>query len=453
MTIKRTHGAIADDNGALDRAREAKRPCLDLDPEEEEEGRDVVGAIPLAGELYDAAYLAERKAELYARGYTSFADLMADPERRWFYAFFNQWLTSRRMPNGQPTGANMDDPSTFARRSEALPVTNIHGIEKYQIGQALMMWLLRMHPKVLQVFAFLHGCEIDDLVTSLDGACILPNTARPGPKTKKGGEPAITEGGDVFGWLHLDQGSAFTGARKATCYQSFYNYDDTTFDVASQRTMPTFACVPGSHAHHDAFVADHGIGKANWHVISGAEYDWYKARGMAATPISIAENALFVWDSRTAHQSLPARSRPATGAPISIRRVAYVSMLPAATRTARDRAAAAKIFADARATTSHWAGHGGLKANGKPRIYSKEDKERLPAAAAHTIAGAADFQALPAAEFGDVMLLHDSLTTRDAVPLHIAQGLRRNGGTGAIGHVPIDRVCSALLAIVEAKQV
>lgn len=361
--------------------------------------------------LYDEEYMKERKAELDAQGYTAFEDMLTRKERAQFIALFNDWLTSRRMVNGNATGADMDYPHTFAIRSEALPVSNIHGIEKYQIGQARMMWFLRMHPRVLQVYAFLHGCAFSDLVTSLDGACILSTNVRGARPTGKGGVPAIVEAKEVFGWLHLDQGNQFVHSTKATCYQGFYNYDDTSFASPEERTMPTFACIPRGHMVHTEFVNAYGVEKDNWHRLSTAQYAWYTAKGMKAGPVSIAKNAFFVWDSRLPHQNLPCY-RVNSDLLIKLRRVAYISMLPASTRTAKDVANAPKFYGDEKMTTCHWAGYGAMKANAKPRIYSEPMKELVPEAASHTLVSYEDVRARFGGSYRGFMSLYDSLTLR-----------------------------------------
>jgi ectoine hydroxylase-related dioxygenase (phytanoyl-CoA dioxygenase family) len=247
------------------------------------------------------------------------------------------------------------DPSTWIHFYKLLPLHSM--MFKHWIGHANIMWKLRQHSKIMEVFSQLHNVNTNHLLTSFDGASInLPHE-----QTNRG----FYRGNN---WLHMDQAPKRNGKE---CYQSWV----TAFDV--HEGDATLSFLEGSHKHHKEFAERFNMKTfdVDWVKIGDneAQLDFYlNEKGCPRRAIKGSKGMMVVWDSRLIHcgqESMQWREAP------NFRFIAYICMMPRMLATPDVLKRRQQLFEEQR-MTSHWPHR--LNVNGKqPRIYSKDDKVHI----------------------------------------------------------------------------
>ena len=189
-----------------------------------------------------------------------------------------------------------------------------------------VMWSIREHEAITDVFARVWGCDTDKLCTGYDGAGYRkPNTR-----------------GLELGW-HLDQGphheAGMVGVQAVLCLTNM-----------NERTGGT-AFLKGSHTHHselceractDSDYEEQGA----WEFVDVDPDDPIVHTHETVQPHA-SKGDILIWDSRTVHCVLPPLD------PTTERAVVYLSMLPAARLTPQDRVTR-RIFYEDGVSTTHW---------------------------------------------------------------------------------------------------
>lgn len=182
------------------------------------------------------------------------------------------------------------------------------------LGQSGFLWHVRTRPAVVKAFARVWGVAgAAQLITSFDGASAF----RP---------PQLCERWRTMGgWWHMDQNAHGLRPRTGRCavqgLVSLYDQDSTT---------GAFAVIPGSHRVFDQTCERYKLkfgGSGQFIPLRG---DYPIIQDGRARLVSSQAGDLVLWDSRTAHCSMPA-IEPAdlTTPPRLVRLAAYVCMVPA----------------------------------------------------------------------------------------------------------------------------
>lgn len=159
-------------------------------------------------------------------------------------------------------------------------------INSYGIGQSKFMWKCRVHDNVIRVFQNLWGMR--DLITSFDGACIIPLTK----------DFTIPSRNYHTSWAHRDQ-SPLINVRM--CIQGGLNiYDNLEEDDGG------FVVWEGSHTINWASIDE----KAN-----NIKHHWYRIKNDSicmnylnihcqSKIIRVPAGTMILWDSRTIHENI-----------------------------------------------------------------------------------------------------------------------------------------------------
>lgn len=178
------------------------------------------------------------------------------------------------------TGVDRSKPETFQAKN--LP-SSIRGIyQQYALGQSAAAWTIRQHPKVHEVFSKLLGSE--DLVTSIDGVCVMPPPEARGVGFDNGKR-----------WYHFDQGKTL-GRR---CVQGFVAVTESAAEDG------TLVVLEGSHLYHSEFMTKFGAAHAksgDWIKFNEEELKWLQDKpGVKEVRVAAPLGSLVLWDSRTGH--------------------------------------------------------------------------------------------------------------------------------------------------------
>ena len=223
-------------------------------------------------------------------------------------------------------------------------------------------WKARLHPRVREVFAALHGTQ--KLVSSIGAVCAE--------------RPAQAPRSDEASFcLHTDQNPYSEKGGGFDCVQGALSLT-ATCERGGGTTL-----VPGSHLLHKQLLTQPPTGPTpelaarhllNWHELTPAQDRWLlQTKQLPVVHITTQPGDLLLWDSRTIHAGRAARS-PGTG----WRFATYICMWPASrlsdeARKRKRRAMGLDGAVRAEATT-HWPDGRELKPRyGWPERGSDED--------------------------------------------------------------------------------
>jgi Phytanoyl-CoA dioxygenase (PhyH) len=179
-------------------------------------------------------------------------------------------------------------------------------VQHWGVGHAEASWEVRQNRKIVEIFANLWNCDVNELLVSFDGLSFnLPPEV-----TKKGWNRGNT-------WYHTDQ--SFTKS-EFSCVQSFV----TGLDIDEYDATLSF--MEGSNKYHDEFREAFNVtDKTNWYKLTREQETFYENRGCVKKNIKCPKGSLVFWDSRTIHCGIEAdkrRSEP------KLRAVIYLCYMP-----------------------------------------------------------------------------------------------------------------------------
>jgi hypothetical protein len=204
-------------------------------------------------------------------------------------------------------------------------------IQHWGVGHAQASWDVRQNIKIVEIFAYIWKCDINDLLVSFDGLSFH----FPPEITKRGWNRNHT-------WYHTDQTFMKPNFE---CIQSWV----TGFDI--NEGDATLSFMEGSNKYHGEFQAKFNVtDKKNWYKLSREEEEFYKNKGCSYKNIKCPKGSLILWDSRTIHcgvESVKTRSTPV------FRAVIYLCYMPKRLCSEKNLKKKRKAFTDLR-TTSHY---------------------------------------------------------------------------------------------------
>lgn len=220
-------------------------------------------------------------------------------------------------------------------------------VQHWGVGHAQASWDLRQNINIVEIFAYLWNCDVNDLLVSFDGLSFhLPPEV-----TKRGWNRGNT-------WYHTDQ--SFMNS-EFSCVQSFV----TGLDIDEYDATLSF--MEGSNKYHDEFRDTYNItNKKNWYKLTREQETFYESRGCMKKNIKCPKGSLVFWDSRTIHCGTEADKRRAVP---KIRAVVYLCYMPRSVSDKKNLEKKQKAFNESR-TTSHYPCK--IKLFGKePRTYGE----------------------------------------------------------------------------------
>lgn len=299
-------------------------------------------------------------------------------------------------------GLSRHDPSTWGK--ERWP-PQVHGILKYYVGHADVLWSLRTHPRVVGAFSQLWNCNPEDLLVSYDGMCIVPPDSPQGGAEKpltgqveqhpRGLEytlsvlqqlktidrqetnhnaslplesleqapncptemPFAVCDQDVCcrhrgekSWVHVDQAPA---RNTMECVQGLINLEDMSAEDATLVVFPT------SQLLHKIVAQELGVTTLtlDWFRLNPDQLEWIeRARdegglGLKAFYINAPRGSLVLWDSRTFHcGTVPHPERKTSN---RWRYVAYMCFTPRSMATEEMLEIKRNAFKEGK-MTNHW---------------------------------------------------------------------------------------------------
>lgn len=258
------------------------------------------------------------KLELQAKGYCIIPNILTEEEINEYTSEFHKWRKS--IPS-------------LDKNHEIVHPHNIYKF--YQVGQQRFAWLIRINPKIQEVFKYLWNT--DELVVSFDSCCYMNKNIK-----KK----------DNI-WTHTDQSSKKKGIH---CYQGFVSFTDNI-----DRTLVVYE---GSNNLHESYYNEMNIiSKSDWNLINK---DYLKKIADRKKVLEIPKGSLVLWESRTFHQNQ-------YGTNGEERLVQYISYLPKNNKKNSEamKKKRKKYFETLR-TTSHWAYP--IKVNSlQPQTYGNDE--------------------------------------------------------------------------------
>ena len=175
------------------------------------------------------------------------------------------------------------------------------------LGQSQSVWNIRQDPRVVQVFADVHGVPTTELLTSFDGVSMLPPPEVIGIGWQRGE------------WLHADT----SYHKPRPCVQGFVNLIDVHEGDA------TLTALLGSHKLFGD-VPLNMVPDKNFTMLKTVPglREWYEDRGCKQVRVQAPAGSVVLWDTKTIHSGCnPVRGR----ANASWRLVVYVCMMPRST--------------------------------------------------------------------------------------------------------------------------
>jgi len=227
------------------------------------------------------------------------------------------------------------------------------------VAQEWWVWETRL--RTAPVFAALWGTKQENLISSMDRVCFVPNDRL---KLNKGNEQ---------GWPHLDQAQV---NRRGTleCVQGFVTLNDIGEGEVSLQVYE------GAHKHHKRFFTERvakdqkrweGCYSTDWCKLDaeGQDRAWYMNQtGVKEVRVHAKAGSLVLWDSRLPHHAMPPKEN-AKRSKVD-RFVIYSCMVPR--RWANSTALEKRMKAHEKGlATPHWP-HDGKTFPYKPRTYSKD---------------------------------------------------------------------------------
>lgn len=230
-------------------------------------------------------------------------------------------------------------------------IGGVHGlVQHFGIGQSKALWLVRLCPSVLQMFAELYAgmglapTSAADLVSTFDGMSF--------PRT--GSQKHF----DDSKWQHKDQ---------ALLDDEFNFMVQAGFNVGKSQDAEdhVFSCIPGSHACHKEYAdANAELAqkqKGHFLKLTKEQLNWHRERGMALKRVPLPRGSGVLWDSRLVHAS----SRSLKGEP-GQRAQVFVSLTPRCKMTPKQLKKRKQHFEEGRTT-----GHKGGVFPKRPRTYGR----------------------------------------------------------------------------------
>jgi len=155
-------------------------------------------------------------------------------------------------------------------------------------GHCQMAWNIRQNPKVINVFAHLFNCHIEDMLCSFDAASIIL------PPEVKGGFWR-EESSSLW---HTDQSHL---NNNLVGYQSWV----TAFDV--NEGDATLAVLKSSHRYRNEFLdafPDTNLTR-KFYALNSDELEFYKSsQGCTEILVTCPAGSMVIWDSRTIHYGI-----------------------------------------------------------------------------------------------------------------------------------------------------
>ena len=204
-------------------------------------------------------------------------------------------------------------------------------IQHWGIGHSQASWNVRENVKIVEIFAHLWGCSVNDLLVSFDGLSFhLPPEI-----TKRGWNKGNT-------WYHTDQ--SYT-SNDLTCIQSFITgLDINEYDA-------TLSFMEGSNKYHKEFSEMFNItDKADWFKLNDEQNTFYSGKGCNIRNIKCPKGSLVFWDSRTIHCGIEADKRRILP---NFRTIIYLCYMPRSQSNAVNLKKKQKAFDEGRATTHY----------------------------------------------------------------------------------------------------
>lgn len=253
-----------------------------------------------------------------------------------------------------------DDPATFKHLPDSYG--GLFKGSKWsadKCGHAPHLWLLRQNPKVAQVFADLHKCAPDDLLTSYDGYTLVTEHSQ----TKNGFDPNLDEKKREAKmrkrWWHFDQAGDIPEVTKMErkCAKEFVVQGIVYLDDYGEGDS-RFCAMDYSNLHHKEYFErfrPKGTGR-NWFKLRNKEeLDFFLERGCKETSVSAPVGSVVLWLSKTLHNSTASTKDPRLPG-YKRRHVAYICMTPREWATPAEIRKRIMYFENMR-TTSHWPHH------------------------------------------------------------------------------------------------
>jgi ectoine hydroxylase-related dioxygenase (phytanoyl-CoA dioxygenase family) len=221
------------------------------------------------------------------------------------------------------------------RKSTWKYIYNLHPLhsqlfQHWNIGHCQISWTMRENENILNIFARLWNCNIDELVSSFDALslCLPPEVTDKGYHHKT--------------WYHTDQSYL---RNDMECIQSWITGNDVDDGDA------TLGIMEGSHLYHEQFAKKYNINdSADWYKLNSKEERFYLDKGCQYHKIKCPKGSLVLWDSRTIHCGTnPVRGRRKP----NIRSIIYLCYMPRSQCSIKQLCLKQQLFYDKR-TSNHW---------------------------------------------------------------------------------------------------
>lgn len=245
--------------------------------------------------------LEEIKSDLESNGYCVIPNILTEEQIAEYTSEFHKWRKS--IP-------------TLDKHHEIVHPHNIYKF--YQVGQQRFAWLVRINPKVQEVFKYLW--DTDELVVSFDSCCYMNEKVKKKDKV----------------WTHTDQSSKKKGVH---CYQGFVSFTDNV-----DRSLVVYE---GTNNLHESYYNEMNIvSKGDWNLIVSKYLDKIADKRKV---LEVPKGSLVIWESRTFHQNQ-------YGTNGEERLVQYISYLPKnGKKNSEAMIKKRKNYFETLRTTSHWA--------------------------------------------------------------------------------------------------
>jgi len=242
------------------------------------------------------------------------------------------WDTLEFLTRNFETPINRDNPNTWREMTKLYPKHSML-IQNWCIGHSQYIWNIRQNIKVVDIFAKIWDCNIENLLVSYDAVSYhLP--------------PESTKQGWFRGrnWFHTDQSYSDSSFK---CIQSYI----TGFDV--NEGDATLSVLEGSNNYHKECQEKFKINKKdNWYKLGEEELNFYiNEKQCIPIRIKCPKGSLVLWDSRTIHcglEALKTRKIP------NFRNIVYLCYQPRNKTSVKELLKKQKAFEEMR-MTSHWA--------------------------------------------------------------------------------------------------
>jgi len=219
--------------------------------------------------------------------------------------------------------------------------------QQWNVGHAQVSWDLRQNEQIVDIFAKLWNCKMDELLVSFDGLSF----SVPPEVTRKGWWTGKT-------WFHTDQSYL---RNDFECVQSWI----TALDVNDGDA--TLTIMESSHLYRKEFVTKfNATGKSDWYMLDKDEEQFYLDKGCSYAKIKCPKGSMVFWDSRTIHCGAEPMSDRAN---VNFRAIVYLCYTPRVL-ACEDNIVLKRNAANNINSTSHWP-H-------KVKIFPDKPKKKKP---------------------------------------------------------------------------